>query len=572
MPSILSRRAFMGLKRALEQPENVEERGIMTGLDPYTPSLNEKEISHLLRRTMFGVTPNDVAVFKGMNASQAVDLLLKTSPAPAPPINNYDESYQDYVGTNDQDKKLVTLNIPEKPDKYVKLGETFVGAKYDDNTEYHRNMSMKGWWMNNIINQAPNIHEKMLFFWHNHVPIQMLLVYNASFSYKYYSTIRTNALGNFKTLMKELTLDPAMLFYLNGTYNEKWAPDENYGRELQELFCFGKGPGSKYTEDDVKAAARILTGWKSQYDLPITYFKADVHDTGDKQFSAFYGNKKITGQTGDNGKKELDEMLDMMFSVDELGMHVCRKLYRFFVYAQIDAATEATIIKPLADLFKKSNFEIMPVLAKLLKSEHFFDSLNRGVQIKTPVEFVADICRNFKVKLPKSTDYANSYLTFASMYYWTSDMLLGIGDPPNVAGWPAWYQKPALDRYWINTSSLAKRGQNTDTMLYWGYGTWYKHEAGIDAIAFTKTLKDPSSVQGLISEMTARMSISVLDPTIAVQLKNILTYNQAQEYYWTNAWNEYLAAPTDDMKINNIKWRLIDFYRYLFQLEEYHLV
>ena len=571
MPNTMSRRAFFGLKEALTQAEELPFRGVMSGLDPYTGTFKDAEIYHLLRRTMFGVTPDDVAVFKSMTPSQAVDFLLQTTTAPAPPVNNYSVTYKDYEGTNDQDKKLVDKTIAPI-DKYVKLGDTFINANFDENVEYYRSMALKGWWLDSVIHQTPSIHEKMTFFWTNHIPIQMFLVYDARFSYKYLMTLRNNALGNFKTIVKEMTIDPAMLFYLNGTYNEKNAPDENYGRELQELFCVGKGSGSKYTEDDVKAAARVLTGWKSEYSKPNAYFQANVHDDKDKKFSAFYNNTVIKGKTGDDGKKELDEMLDMIFATNETAKHLCRKLYRYFVYSQIDDTTEQIIIAPLADLLRKSNYDVKPVLAKLLKSQHFFDVLNQGAMLKTPLEYVVGLCRNFKVKFPAKTDYANHHNTYASLYYWTNDMLQAIGDPPNVAGWPAWYQKPALDRFWINTASLPKRAQNADTMLYWGYGTWFLHEGGIDVFNFTKTLKDPSTSNGLIDEMTARMSILPLAPEIKTNLRNILTYNQAQDYYWTNGWNEYLAAPNDEMKKNNIKWRLIDFYRYLFQLEEYQLI
>ena len=571
MPNTMSRRAFFGLKEALTEAEELPSRGVMSGLDPYVGTFKDAEIYHLLRRTMFGVTPNDVAVFKSMTPSQAVDFLLQTTTAPAPPVNNYSVTYKDYEGTNDQDKKLVDKTIAPN-DKYVKLGDTFINANFDENVEYYRSMALKGWWLDSVIHQTPSIHEKMTFFWTNHIPIQMFLVYDARFSYKYLMTLRNNALGNFKTIVKEMTIDPAMLFYLNGTYNEKNAPDENYGRELQELFCVGKGSGSKYTEDDVKAAARVLTGWKSEYSKPNTYFQANVHDDKDKKFSAFYNNTVIKGKTGDDGKKELDEMLDMIFATNETAKHLCRKLYRYFVYSQIDDITEQIIITPLADLLRKSNYDVKPVLAKLLKSQHFFDVLNQGAMLKTPLEYVVGLCRNFKVKFPAKTDYANHHNTYASLYYWTNDMLQPIGDPPNVAGWPAWYQKPALDRFWINTASLPKRAQNADTMLYWGYGTWFIHEGGIDVFNFTKTLKDPSTPSGLIDEMTSRMSILPLAPEIKINLKNILTYNQAQDYYWTNGWNEYLASPNDEMKKNNIKWRLIDFYRYLFQLEEYQLI
>jgi uncharacterized protein (DUF1800 family) len=571
MPKMMSRRAFVGLKRALEPVEEMPPRGVLSGLDPYTGTFGDSEIKHLLRRTMFGATQKDIAFFKGKTATQAVDFLLQSVAAPAPPINNYSVMYQDYKGTNDQDKVLTTFELAPT-DKYVKLGETFINAQYDENTEYYRNISLKGWWLDNAIHQQPNIAEKLLLFWTNHIPIQMLMVYHASFSYKYLTTLRTHSLGNFKKMVRDITTDPAMLFYLNGTFNEKTAPDENYARELQELFCVGKGPGSKYTEDDVKAAARVLTGWKSLYNQPLSYFQAPAHDTTDKQFSAFYNNTVIKGRLGNDGAQELDDMLDMIFNTNEVSKHICRKLYRFFVYSQIDDTTEQLIITPLADLFKKGNYEIKPVLEKLLKSQHFFDVLNQGAMLKSALDYTIGLCREFDVPFPAATDYANYHNTYASMYYWNSDMLMAIGDPPNVAGWPAWYQKPALDHYWINTASLPKRGQNADTMLYWGYGTWFKHEGGMNVLDYTKKIPNAENPVALVEFLCQKMSVLPLSKETKDALRNILTYNQAQDYYWTNAWNAYLAAPTDVMKINDVKWRLSSLYQYLFQLEEYQLM
>ena len=133
----------------------------------------------------------------------------------------------------------------------------------------------------------------MLLFWHNLLATESWGIFIAKTSYQYFELLRRHAFGNFKTLIREITLDPAMLIYLNGTRNQKEAPDENYARELQELFCIGKGPNSGYTEEDVQAAARVLTGWRHSWKEvnsqgPVSsFFQADRHDTSDKQFSDF---------------------------------------------------------------------------------------------------------------------------------------------------------------------------------------------------------------------------------------------------------------------------------------------
>ena len=150
--------------------------------------------------------------------------------------------------------------------------------------------------------------------------------------------------------------------------------------------CIGKGPNSKYTEDDVKTAARVLTGWKVDWTKSVSTFNPNDHDSSDKTFSSFYNNKVIKGQTGANGAKEVDDLLDMIFGNAECALHLVRKLYRFFVYHSIDASTETNVISPLAQLLLTSIFDIKPVLLKLLKSEHFYDVLNLGVILKTPLD------------------------------------------------------------------------------------------------------------------------------------------------------------------------------------------
>ena len=150
-----------------------------------------------------------------------------------------------------------------------------------------------------MINQDRSIREKMLLFWHNHFATETVDVGNGNLLYKHVNLMRTSALGNFKQLVRDITLDPAMLVYLNGRFNTATAPDENYGRELQELFTIGKESNPNYTEADVKAAAKVLTGWRVDTNLNTfpSYFTSSRHDSTNKVFSSFYNNTVITGRT-----------------------------------------------------------------------------------------------------------------------------------------------------------------------------------------------------------------------------------------------------------------------------------
>ena len=142
-----------------------------------------------------------------------------------------------------------------------------------------------------------------------------------------------------------------MLIHLNGFLNSKQAPDENYAREFQELFTIGVGNDSHYTENDVIAAARVLTGWRIQDNTLNVYMDSSEHDTASKTFSSFYNNTVIAGSS--DGMQELNAFVDMIFSTDEAAKFFCRKIYKWFVYYDIDDDTETNVITPLADYFKE---------------------------------------------------------------------------------------------------------------------------------------------------------------------------------------------------------------------------
>ena len=160
-----------------------------------------------------------------------------------------------------------------------------------------------------MIHQDISIREKMTLFWGNHFGTEADTISFGNYVYEHHDTLRKNALGNYKTMVKAVTIDPGMLRYLNGYLNSATAPDENYGRELQELYTVGKDNAIQFAESDVKAAARVLTGWRINTSFN-SYFDATRHDTGSKQFSSYYNNKVITGKSGAAGAGETDELID----------------------------------------------------------------------------------------------------------------------------------------------------------------------------------------------------------------------------------------------------------------------
>ncbi len=542
---------------------------VLSGLTPYAGTFGNNELIHLLKRTLFGSTKADIDFFKGKTMLQVVDALLTapTSEA-APPIKTYGNKSD---GTSDG----------------VTAGTTWVTAKENGNFDGERRSSLRAWWIGNMISQDRTIFEKMVLFWHNHFATENIDT-NSILGYVYVNMLRKNALGNFKTFVKEVTFDPQMMRYLNGYVNSKAAPDENYGRELQELFTLGKCPESQYTEGDVKAAAKLLTGWRiRQVETPIssgkwvweTYLNAAQHDIGTKTFSAFYGGKTITGKatnTQADALAEFDEMLTMIFDNNEVSKFICRKLYTYFIYYEIDADVEANVITPLATIFRQASYDIKPVLKALLTSEHFFDAANKGCMIKSPIDYVVGIAREFSMDIPTVANYTEQYVAWDAFAgernKGASSQGQNIGNPPNVAGWPAYYQFPVFHEFWINTDSFPKRVSFVDKFLTNnGFGLGNNKKLVIDVLKFTDQFGndagDPNKLIDRVLEILYRVPVST---TLKNYAKNVLLSGQTSDYYWTDAWDAYKTNPTTT-NIATVNTRLQTFYKLLVDLPEFHL-
>jgi uncharacterized protein (DUF1800 family) len=529
----------------------------LSGTNPYTGPWTSNEVIHLLKRTMFGAKKADVDYFATLTMSQAVDELLNAAaPNPAVPVKEYATS--------------TTLGV--NADGNIAQGSTWINDINSDGTvQSQRRSSYKKWWTGVMVNQDRSIREKMIFYWTDHFGNEAGDVGNANWVYKQHDLIRQNYLGNFKQLVKNITVDVAMLRYLNGYLNTAAAPDENYGRELQELFTMGKGPGSQYTEQDVKEAAKVLTGWQVNGTTYQSVFTSSRHSTVNKTFSSFYNNTVITGRTGATaGDLELTDLINMIFAQNEVAKFIVRKFYRWFVYYDIDAGTEANVITPLADIFRNNNYEIKPVLSALFKSEHFFDVLNQGCVIKTPADIVIGAMREYDVKMPVLTDWDTSYGHWNTLYSFMTNMGLNLHDPANVAGMPAYYQEPSFHEIWITTDSLPKRNQFTDLMTNSGY-TRNSFKMQFDFVAYAKLLSNPGNPNDLIDDALKYIYRLSLSPQVKQQMKTqMLLSNQQFDYYWTNAWAAYIASPTT-ANFNIINTRLKDLFRYLMNLSEYQL-
>jgi len=540
---------------------------------PYSGSFGKSELLHLLRRTLFGVSPTDLKTFEGKSLNEVVDQLLNIPlSSPPPPIRAY------------QGRAMTSF------DSAVPYGQTWVNIKFnrdEDNPNGARRGSYKQWWVQLMASQERTIREKMVLFWHNHLVTDTNdAVDLADLAYRYNILLRASCVGNFRKLMYDITLDGAMLRYLNGEKNTVAAPDENYGRELQELFCLGKGPGSKYNEDDVKAAARILTGWTVNYgDNYQIIFRPNRHDNKDKQFSSFYANKIIKGKSSATaGIEELNELLDMIFAQEETAKFLVRKLITFFIYYEITPDTETNLVTPLADLFRSSGYEIKPVLKALFTSAWFFKSEFRGVMIKSPVDFTIGMARQLELPWPADNNaFESRYFFAAQLYNAMNSQGQELGDPPNVAGWPAYYQSPSYHELWVDTATYPARLTIIDNLVVRGISTgngaqWVFNESKnkvfkADTVAFVKKLSSPHDPNLLIAQLVELFYGPGVSQSIKDALKTTyLLKGQSSDIYWTAAYSDYAANPaTTNPDARQVPKQLQDLFAYMFSAAEFHL-
>jgi uncharacterized protein (DUF1800 family) len=414
--------------------ESPQRESLAAGLGEYGAPLDRQKAYHLLRRLSFAPTTAQAEELIGKTAREAVEMLLGdgSTPLPAAPGTWVDS----------------TTENPEGADIYT---EQQIKATWASN---FKNLQL--WWAELMRAESGVLKEKLTLFWSGHLTSE----FNADefytipqLLYRQNQLLRGSSLGNFKKLIVDITLDGAMLSYLGGDLNSKGKPNENYARELMELFTTGIG---WYTEGDVQQAARVLTGWRASKfsDEPSpngmynTYFLPAAHDTDAKQFM---GTTIAARDTDTNTeflvkRDEVQKLIDILFKErdDQIARFISRKLYAFFVYSNPSKGDEA-VINELADVFKGANFEIRPLLVKLLTSEHFFDEANIGVQIKTPAELIVGFARQIGVAVPDAAGALKS-------------IEQELMDPPNVAGWTG-------HRSWVSTKTYPLRTQLLRSML-----------------------------------------------------------------------------------------------------------
>jgi uncharacterized protein (DUF1800 family) len=540
----------------------------MPNLDAFSGNWTEKEARHLLKRSSFGVTQNLVTTSVSLGLSGTIEKLFEENPLPEPPL----KYLLDGVG-NDK------INDPG-----ANYGETWVTsppypevATTQERTRIYnsRNRSMYAWSFLQMQNAEISIREKLTLFWHNHFVSENS---NPHREYYYTSVLRKNSLKNFKELVKQITVDPNMLIYLSGSQNTESAPNENYARELLELFTIGKGQAfgngdyTNYTEDDVIAIAKVLTGWRvrgvQQTEALTSWFSNFNHAKGNKSLSHRFNNAVIS----ENGANEYKDLIDIIFEQDECSRFISRQFYIWFINSELSAEIETNIIEPLAKIIRDNNYDIVPALKVLFSSEHFFE--NTFCMVKSPIDLMLSATKSLLFSAPETS--VNDEYNFAYVLYLAAtDLNQSYLHHPDVAGWKAYYQEPLFYKSWINSYLLPKRLDYCRIIV-----------SGGDLIIDEKKYTVPPLVPVLLiaSRITNAQDPTILITELSNQLFNYpITENQITtlkdilipglpDFEWTVEYSNYINNPSDNAMRISVDNKLRNLIAVMVQMSEFQIM
>ncbi|HJN53478.1 MAG TPA: DUF1800 family protein, partial [Flavobacteriaceae bacterium] len=376
--------------------------------------------------------------------------------------------------------------------------------------------------------------------------------------------------GNLRELAKKITLDNAMLNYLDNTQNNANNPNENYAREFLELFTItkgeqvGEGDYTNYTEQDVIETARVFSGFKTKLDrsiidsdtnIPMGRLSVNQHDQGVKTFSYAFENYELTGGNSEGTIfNELHEFVDMVFNKEATALAYVKKIYRFFVKSEWDQEVENTILLPLAQQLYENNYEILPVVKRLLVSQHFFDAGDSdssdeilGSIVKSPLQLLSSTVTNLGFNIPSPEDDMDNYYRFTifflrNSYFPMSGMNLFA--PDTVAGHPAIYQSPDFDRHWFSSSTILARYRLIECLItgmnkLGGNGQFGSE---LDTVSFVQnTSNNPGNIYYLIDEVANILYPNPIDEERVNYFAELILEGYPS-YYWSDTWDEYLST------------------------------
>lgn len=478
--------------------KGIEIRRSSAGLEPYSPSSDNPwdltRAAHLLRRTQLGPDLYEAGSLIQQDPLDAVDAIVDEAVGtPMPPDPPWLNETPPPRGSSDRERQ----------------------AYQEQNRAHYVEISVD--WYRRLFDEG--LRESLALFWSNHFVTEFNVYRAATYAHGYLTLLRTHALGDFKALVREIGLTPAMLIYLDGRENIAAQPNENYARELFELFTMGIG---NYTEDDVKEAARALTGWRFNPFTNTVFFNPALHDDGEKT---------IFGRTGNFG---YDDVIDLIFEErpEAVASFVAAKLYRHFVYDHEDV----NVVEAMAAILLENDFVVEPVVRTLLKSAHFFDQAFAGAKVKSPAQFMLGLLSDAAIDAELTPGDAD---IFRIAFRFQEQLGQVLFNPPDVSGWPGY-------RDWISSASLTGRWT-----LVQRFGLLGDPQRILDAVT------DPSDPWIVAWEVAAHLSPIPFEEEDLESLAESLL-DGIPPYEW-------------DPESDGGRARLVNYVGYLMQLPEYQL-
>jgi uncharacterized protein (DUF1800 family) len=359
------------------------------------------EARHLLNRTSFAAQTAEIDDYARLTRAEGVDrLLTETRRQASYPAPAWTARYE----------RIYRPDMTQEARQQANRRELV-----------ERGLELRTWWVAEMLSTPSPLTEKMTLFWHNHFATSQQKVRSANLMYRQNVMLRRYATGNFAALLREVSKDPAMLIYLDGAQNRKGAPNENFAREVMELFTLGEG---HYSEQDIKEVARAFTGWSIDPDAGEFRFRRAIHDDGSKTI------------LGSSGRFNGDDVVTLLLQQPATSEFIVAKLWREFVSPEADAAA----VKQLAATWRAANYEIKPLMRAMLLSNAFWAPENRATLVKSPVDLVIGSLRQFRFSVEDPAP-------FAVILRQLGQDLFG---PPNVKGWP-------VGDAWLNTTTLLAR-------------------------------------------------------------------------------------------------------------------
>lgn len=381
------------------------------------------EAAHLLNRAGFGGSPKEIEAFHTLGRVKAVDSLLAADePAdafPLPTWANREVAMADMRSRILQRRELQKSLRNETPEKADRLRRE---ARQQEQKESRQHaLEAQGWWFRRMAKTKHPLREKMTLFWHDHFATSVQKVRQPVLMIMQNELFREHAFGSFKDLTQGILLDPAMMLYLDTQNSRKGKPNENFAREVMELFTLGEG---NYTEQDIREAARAFTGYSlNRFTGKVSHTKRQWDETP----------KTIFGKTGPFDGKDV---IDMIFEKPESASFIARKIWEFFVYEN----PSETAVDALAEILRKSEYRTAPLLREIFLSKEFYAEASIRSQIKSPVQYIIQLLKQLEVDNPPTGFPIAAQQQLGQILFM----------PPNVAGWD-WGQA------WINTNTLLTR-------------------------------------------------------------------------------------------------------------------